>query len=96
VERIQQRNMDLSLEIYKHVNTIPLFKDEIMLDDRVSERPNLKLRAASVIGYPITIVVGKEYNEKGLLEVNQRKKSGNSVSLMTTEETYNMLRNMSL
>jgi hypothetical protein len=64
--------------------------------DRVSERPNLKLRAASVIGYPITIVVGKEYNEKGLLEVNQRKKSGNSVSLMTTEETYNMLRNMSL
>ena len=94
VEKLQQRNMDLSMDIYKRLNTISLFKDEVMYDDRILERPALKLRAASVIGIPVTIVVGKEYNEKGLIEVRIRNNDGNSEQFLTLEETYRLLESM--
>lgn len=84
------------MDIYKRLNTLPLFQDEVMYDDRILERPALKLRAASVIGIPVTIVVGKEYNEKGLIEVRIRNKNGNSEQFLTLEETYRLLETMKL
>jgi hypothetical protein len=49
-----------------------------------------------VIGIPVTIVVGKEYNEKGLIEVRIRNKNGNSEQFLTLEETYRLLETMKL
>ncbi len=46
-------------------------KHEVAYDDR-NERPGIKFADADLIGYPLQIVIGKTFLEKGLVEVKER------------------------
>ena len=45
---------------------------EVLLDDR-DERPGIKFKDADLIGIPYRIMVGKNFTEKGLIEVRNRR-----------------------
>ena len=96
VEEIQQRNYNVGLELYNSLNEIPLFKDEVILDDRILERPNVKLYGAEMIGIPYTIVIGRDFNEKGLVEIIKRNKTQNIVEQMTIEQLTEKLKQLNI
>ncbi|CAK4079186.1 unnamed protein product [Aphanomyces euteiches] len=48
------------------------FPDDVVLDDRWTERPGIKLTEAELIGYTWRIVVGKRFASEGLVEVLYR------------------------
>ena len=45
---------------------------EVLLDDR-DERPGFKFKDTELIGYPLSVVVGKKAAQEGLIEVRRRK-----------------------
>jgi prolyl-tRNA synthetase len=45
---------------------------EVLLDDR-DERPGVKFKDTELIGYPLSVVVGKKAAQEGLIEVRRRK-----------------------
>jgi prolyl-tRNA synthetase len=55
---------------------------EVLLDDR-DERPGVKFRDADLVGYPVTVVVGKKLLSDGQVEVRRR---GDRAELVVTPE----------
>ena len=45
---------------------------DVLLDDR-DERPGVKFKDTELIGYPLSVVVGKKAAQEGLIEVRRRK-----------------------
>ncbi len=55
---------------------------EVMLDDR-DERPGVKFKDAELIGYPLSIVIGRKTAENGEVEVRRRRDSAEEVVPVT-------------
>jgi len=56
---------------------------EVLLDDR-DERPGSKFKDADLIGIPYRVMVGKNFSEKGLVEIRNRA-TGETMSLPLAE-----------
>ncbi len=52
---------------------------EVLLDDR-DERPGSKFKDADLLGIPYRVMVGKSFNEKGLVEIRDRA-TGTTITL---------------
>ncbi|HCP10593.1 MAG TPA: proline--tRNA ligase, partial [Thermodesulfobacterium commune] len=62
-------------------------KWDVLLDDR-DERPGVKFNDLDLIGVPLQIILGKAFEEKGEVEIKQRK-TGERVYLKLEEvENY--------
>ena len=51
---------------------------EVLLDDR-DERPGFKFKDTELIGYPLSVVVGKKAAQEGMVEVRRRKDKAEQV-----------------
>ncbi len=52
---------------------------EVMIDDR-DERPGVKFKDAELIGYPLSIVIGRKTAENGEVEVRRRRDTAEEVA----------------
>lgn len=92
---MQQKNIEAGMDIYDRLNALPLFNGEVIFDDRIKERPHMKLRSANMFGIPYTIVIGKDFIEKGVLEIFCRRANGNSHILMAIEDAMKLFKKIS-
>lgn len=54
------------------INAFPSLAGKVAIDDRSDLSLSWRLRDAQVIGVPTTLVLGRDYASKGLIEVHQR------------------------
>lgn len=71
---LKQSTYDTALQFAKDLETeIAGFRNDVMFDDRLRERPPVKLKDASLLGYPFVIVFGKSFVNDGTVELQVRK-----------------------
>jgi prolyl-tRNA synthetase len=69
-------------EIYSAITKeVPTFKDDIVVDDRVGENPGFRMKEAQLIGYPLMLILGKEWKKSGMIDVEVRS---TRIVLLTT------------
>ncbi|KAL0478363.1 proline tRS [Acrasis kona] len=95
VELVQNKHYEEGVDLYKKLSNLTFFKNQLILDDRLQERPFSKINTSTSLGIPITVVIGKDFMNNQLLEVIVRKKGEEDVRKMSKEELLDMCSNLS-
>jgi prolyl-tRNA synthetase len=69
---ITTENVADAENISKSIEGIPLFQNELMMEDR-GTKFGIKVRDALLIGYPFILLVGKKFTDSGKFELLERK-----------------------
>ncbi|KAG2383272.1 hypothetical protein C9374_004609 [Naegleria lovaniensis] len=93
VESKRQQVIDASEDIYHQLNSLSAFKGEILFDDRLKERPPVKMFDMARFGVPYVVVIGKELLESNVVEVQDRAK--NLSTKMTVPEAVKFFEQVS-
>eukprot|EP00123_Amoebidium_parasiticum_P014400 comp22482_c0_seq1/m.33905 comp22482_c0_seq1/g.33905 ORF comp22482_c0_seq1/g.33905 comp22482_c0_seq1/m.33905 type:complete len:574 (-) comp22482_c0_seq1:741-2462(-) len=72
------------------VGQLPNLANEIVIDDRLALAPGAKLKDAQLVGYPITVVVGQNAIEKGMVEIETR--ADGKKTTLPFEDAVNFLK----
>lgn len=80
--------MDVSDRLYGFLMDQGL---SVLWDER-KERPGVKFNDADLIGSPVQIIAGRQYRDKGQLEIKDR--ATGEVTLCTEEEAYSWLKTL--
>lgn len=78
-------------EICRDLEKMPQFRGEVVLDDRF-ERPPVKLKDASLIGYPYIVVLGEKFVNEGLIELQIRNREGTTKNYKTLQGLLDWFR----
>ncbi len=76
--RLDPENAELATVAEDLLTQLEAAGYEVMLDDR-DERPGVKFKDAELIGYPLSIVIGRKTAESGEVEVRRRQDSAEEV-----------------
>lgn len=77
------RLRDVASDLCERACSYDALEGEVVLDDRWSERLGMKLTESELVGYPITIIVGRTYERDGVVEV----RAFGETSLLGVEDT---------
>jgi len=72
IEEKRQSLISSSEALYHKLNSISCFKNEILFDDRLKERPPIRLYDVSRFGVPYAIIYGKDFIDSGVIELQDR------------------------